>query len=171
MVVDRLAERHGLRFNRREAGALVAVGRCEGVAVALGKPQTYMNRSGAAVRSLVRRFTRDPSKLLVVYDEIDLPLGRLRLRQEGSHGGHNGMRDIIAALGTQQFARVRLGVGRPPAGEDAAEHVLRPFTPEERPIAEAMVDAAVAAIEQALRDGFESAMNEFNRRRDVGGPA
>jgi PTH1 family peptidyl-tRNA hydrolase len=81
------------------------------------------------------------------------------------------MRDIIAALGTQQFARIRLGVGRPPEGEVAAEHVLRPFTPDERPVVEAMVDAAVAAIEQALREGIESAMNEFNRRRDVVEPA
>ena len=118
MVVDRFAARHGLRFGKREASALVATGSFEGEPLALAKPQAFMNRSGGPVQSLVRRYTRGPANLIVVYDEMDLPLGRLRIRQEGSHGGHNGMRDIIAALGTQEFVRVRLGVGRPPSGED-----------------------------------------------------
>jgi PTH1 family peptidyl-tRNA hydrolase len=163
MVVDRFAERHGFRFGKREANALVATGSFDGTPLALAKPQTFMNRSGDAVRALVRRYTRGPADLIVVYDEMDLPLGRLRIRKEGSHGGHNGMRDIIAALGTQEFIRVRLGVGRPPSGEDSADHVLSPFTPDERPIVEAMIDAAVTALECILRDGIEPAMNEFNR--------
>jgi PTH1 family peptidyl-tRNA hydrolase len=166
-VVDRLAERLGARFNRREANALVALGTSDGVPIALAKPQTFMNRSGGAVRALARRYTRSPERLVVVYDEIDLPLGRLRIRKEGSHGGHNGMRDIISALGTQDFARIRLGVGRPPAGEDPAEYVLRPFTPDERPVAQAMIDAAVAAVERIVMDGLEPAMNEYNRQRDL----
>jgi PTH1 family peptidyl-tRNA hydrolase len=163
LVVDRFAERHGLRFARREANALVATGSFDGAPLTLAKPQTFMNRSGDAVRALVRRYTRAPADLIVVYDELDLPLGRLRIRKEGSHGGHNGMRDVIRALGTQEFARIRLGLGRPPADEDPAEYVLSPFTPDERPTVEAMLDAAVAALERILRDGIEPAMNEFNR--------
>jgi len=163
MVVDRFAERHGFRFGKREANALVATGSFDGAPLALAKPQAFMNRSGEPVRALVRRYTRGPADLIVVYDEMDLPLGRLRIRKEGSHGGHNGMRDIIAALGTQDFVRVRLGVGRPPSGEDTVDHVLSPFTPDERPIVESMLDAGVAALESILRDGVDAAMNRFNR--------
>ena len=165
-AVDRFAERHGFRFGKPQVGALVAEGSFAGQPLVLAKPQTFMNRSGAAVRPLLRRYARGPGDLVVIYDELDLPLGRLRLRKEGSAGGHNGMRDIITALGTQQFARLRLGVGRPPGGEDPAEYVLRPFTPDERPVVEGMLDDAVAALELLLREGVDSAMNEFNRQRD-----
>jgi peptidyl-tRNA hydrolase, PTH1 family len=162
MVVDRFAARHGFRFGKREANALVATGTFDGEPLALAKPQAFMNRSGEPVRALVRRYTRGPADLIVVYDEMDLPLGRLRIRKEGSHGGHNGMRDVIAALGTQDVVRVRLGVGRPPGG-DSVDHVLSPFTPDERPVVDAMIDAGVAALESILRDGVDAAMNLFNR--------
>jgi PTH1 family peptidyl-tRNA hydrolase len=165
MVLDRFAARHGLRFTRREAHSLVATGTYEGVPLVLAKPQTFMNRSGTAVRALLYRYDCRPEDLVVIYDDIDLPLGRLRLRKEGSHGGHNGMRDIIAALGTQRFARLRLGIGRPPPGQDPADYVLQPFLPEERPRVEQMLDEAVAALEHLLRAGIDSAMNEFNRPR------
>ena len=167
MAVDRFAERHRFRFARREADALVATGYFEGIPLILAKPQAYMNRSGAPVRALVRRHTRGPADLIVVYDDLDLPIGRLRIRKEGSHGGHNGMRDIIGALGTQEFVRVRLGIDRPRSGEDSADYVLRSFTPEERPLIEQMLDDAVAALEGLLRDGVERAMNEFNRVRQA----
>jgi PTH1 family peptidyl-tRNA hydrolase len=163
MAVDRFAERHGFRFTKGVGNALVATGAFEGEPLTLAKPQTFMNRSGAAVRSLLRRHARGPHDLVVVYDELDLPLGRVRLRQEGSAGGHNGMKDVIQALGTQQFARLRLGIGRPPGNEDSADFVLSPFKPDERPVVEAMLDAAVAALEHLLRQGIESAMNEANR--------
>ncbi len=163
MAVDRFAERHGFRFSQRAANALVATGAFEGAPLTLAKPQTFMNRSGEPVRGLVQRYTRGPRDLVVVYDELDLPLGRLRIRKEGSPGGHNGMRDVIRALGTQEFVRLRLGIGRPPSDEDPADYVLSPFTPDERPQVEALLDAAVAALEHLLRDGAESAMNEFNR--------
>ena len=165
MAVERFAERHGFRFAKREAEAQVAVGEFEGQSLALAKPQTWMNRSGGAVRPLLRRYGRGPSDLLVVYDELDLPLGRLRLRPDGSHGGHNGMRDIIQALGSREFARLRLGVGRPPRGEDSADYVLSSFTPDERPIVESMLDEAVGTLELVLREGIERAMNECNRTR------
>ena len=163
MAVDRFAERHGLRFGKGVGNALVATGTFEGRPLTLAKPQTFMNRSGAAVRSLLRRYTRGLQDLVVVYDEKDLPLGRVRLRKEGSAGGHNGMRDIIQALGTQEFARLRLGIGAPPGGEDTKDYVLSPFKPDERPQVEAMLDTAVAALERLLRNGIDDAMNEFNR--------
>jgi PTH1 family peptidyl-tRNA hydrolase len=169
MAVDRFAERHGFRFGRREGNAIVATGTFDGLPVVLAKPQTFMNASGNAVKALVRRYARGPGDLVVVYDELDLPLGRIRVRKDGSHGGHNGMRDIIGALGSQQFARLRLGIGRPRGDEDAVDRVLRPFTPDERPEVEAMLDTAVAALEHLLREGPESAMNEYNRDRRVGG--
>jgi PTH1 family peptidyl-tRNA hydrolase len=170
MALDRFAERHGFRFGRREANALVAVGSFEGASVVLGKPQTFMNLSGSPVRALIRRYARGPDDLVVIYDDLDLPLGRLRVRKDGSHGGHNGMRDVIGALGGAQFPRLRLGIGRPPSGEDPVEHVLRPFTPDERPVVEAMLDDAVAALEHLLREGTDSAMNVFNRDRRTADP-
>jgi len=163
MTVDGFAERHGFRFGKGVGNALVATGTFEGRPLTLAKPQTFMNRSGAAVRSLLRRYTRGLQDLVVVYDEKDLPLGRVRLRKEGSAGGHNGMRDIIQALGTQEFARLRLGIGAPSGDEDTADYVLSPFKPDERPQVETMLDAAVAALERLLRDGIDDAMNEFNR--------
>jgi PTH1 family peptidyl-tRNA hydrolase len=165
MALDRFAERHGFRFDRREANALVAVGSFDGEPLVLAKPQTFMNVSGSAVKALVRRYTRGPADLIVVYDELELPLGRIRIRKDGSHGGHNGMRDVIAALASQQFARIRLGIGRPPSGVDPADHVLSSFKPDERPVVESMLDDAVAALEQILREGPDSAMNVFNRDR------
>jgi PTH1 family peptidyl-tRNA hydrolase len=168
MALDRFAQRHGFRFDRREANALVAVGSFDGEPLVLAKPQTFMNVSGSAVKALVRRYTRGPADLIVVYDELDLPLGRIRIRKDGSHGGHNGMRDVIAALASQQFPRIRLGIGRPPSGVDPADHVLSSFKPDERPVVESMLDDAVAALEQILREGPESAMNVFNRDRRAG---
>ena len=170
MALDRFAARHGFRFGK-QGNALVATGSFEGRPLALAKPQTFMNRSGAAVRALVRRYVRGPSDLVVVYDELDLPLGRLRLRKEGSHGGHNGMRDVVAALGTQEFPRLRLGIGRPPSGEDPADYVLHAFSPDERQLVEPMLDEAVAALEHLLREGIDSAMNEFNRGASSRPPA
>src|SRR5581483_4566625 len=134
----------------------------------LPKPQTCMNVSGSAVKALVRRYTRLSADLILVYDELDLPLRRIRIRKDGSHGGHHGMRDVITALGSQQFPRIRLGIGRPPSGVDPADHVLSSFKPDERPLVEAMLDDAVAALEQILREGPDSAMNVFNRERRAG---
>jgi hypothetical protein len=112
---------------------------------------------------LVVRVVRATDDLTVVYDDLDLPLGRVRIRKGGGHGGHNGMRDILAALDSGDFARVRIGLGRPPSGEDVVDHVLRPFTPDERPVIERAVDDAVAALEAILTIGLDNAMNQFNR--------
>ncbi len=164
-VVDALAQAHGLTFARRKKmKAHTAQGEIGGRAVLLAKPRTFMNLSGQAVARLCRAHAIPPERLLVVYDDLDLPLGRLRLRPGGGTGGHKGMRSITDALGTQEFARLRLGIGRPPAGVDPADYVLSPFTPEEQEIVAEVVARAVAAAECWLTDGIVVAMDRFNRK-------
>ena len=134
------------------------------LAVALAKPLTFMNRSGRAVTALLDRYGLEPDRMLVVYDDLALPVGALRLRGKGSHGGHNGVRDVIAALGSSEFPRLRVGVGNsfPPGGQ--VSFVLAPFDDDERPAADAAVaDAADAALAFA-RSGLAAAMNQYNRR-------
>ena len=162
-VVDLLADRWGLTGEGRVkdgAAQLEARRPDEDGRVLLVKPMRYMNRSGAPLRAALRQTDVDVgSDLLVVADDIDLPLGRIRLRRSGSAGGHNGLRDIIATLGTNEFNRLRIGVGR--AGE-AASHVLATFRPDERDLATEMVAVGADAAERWLRDGIDEAMNAYN---------
>lgn len=131
--------------------------------VLLVKPMKFMNVSGAPVKAALRQTEADPTRdLLVVTDDVDLPLGRLRLRREGSAGGHNGLRDIIAALGTNEFSRLRVGIGRPGTARATVDHVLATFKPAERELAEASLAAAADAVVLWLRSGVDAAMNEFN---------
>jgi PTH1 family peptidyl-tRNA hydrolase len=131
--------------------------------VLLVKPMKYMNLSGGPVRAALRRTGADPMEdLLVVTDDVDLPLGRLRLRREGSAGGHNGLRDIIASLGSNEFNRLRVGIGRPGSSRATVNHVLATFKPAERELATESVATAADAIEVWLRDGIDEAMNQFN---------
>lgn len=163
-VADALTRAHGLTFSRRRgAQSMVARGTICGTPVIVAKPQTYMNQSGKAVASLSRKHQVPPDQILVIFDDLDLPLGRLRLRPEGSSGGHQGMRSIIECLGTQAFPRLRVGIDRPPGKMDPAEYVLLPFDREERPIVSDAVQAAVAAIECWLVGGIAVAMDRFNR--------
>jgi peptidyl-tRNA hydrolase, PTH1 family len=160
-VVDLLADRWGMtgQGRVRDGAALLDVRRPED-RVLLVKPMRYMNLSGAPLRAAIRQTDVDVgSDLLVVTDDIDLPLGRLRLRRSGSAGGHNGLRSIIDAFGTDEFNRLRVGVGR--AGT-AARHVLATFRPEERDLATEMVAIGADAAERWLRDGIDEAMNAFN---------
>lgn len=162
-VVDLLADRWGLtgEGRLRDGAAILEVRHPEPIGkVLLVKPMRYMNRSGAPLRAALRQTDVDvESDLLVVSDDIDLPLGRLRLRRSGSAGGHNGLRDVITALGTDGFDRLRIGVGR--AGT-AASHVLATFRPDERDRATEMVAVGADAAELWLREGIEAAMNAFN---------
>jgi len=162
-VVDLLADRWGLtgQGRLRDGAALLEVRLPEPEGrVLLVKPMRYMNRSGGPLRAAIRQTDVDPATdLLVVTDDIDLPLGRVRLRRSGSAGGHNGLRDIIATFGSDEFDRLRIGVGR--AGE-AASHVLATFRPDERDLSAEMVAVGADAAERWLRDGIEPAMNAFN---------
>ncbi len=162
LVLDALARKHALRFAHRWAQAQVAVGTVADVPVALAKPQTYMNLSGESVRSLLRRLGLTVESLVVVTDDIDMPLGRIRLRERGSSGGHRGVQSIVDRLGTDEFVRLKVGVGRPDPRE-AADYVLAEFAPSEREVLGEVVGRAVEAIETALASGVAVAMNRYNR--------
>lgn len=163
-VVDRLAELAGARVVRPEEKSFVGLGRLGEHDVVLAKPQTYMNSSGLAVRGLVERYEADPAELVVVFDDVALPWGMIRIRERGTAGGHNGMKSIIGALGTIDFVRIRLGV-RPdhPVG-DLAAYVLRPMRRAALESAAEMVETAVEAVQLILKDGVSRAMSRFNRR-------
>jgi PTH1 family peptidyl-tRNA hydrolase len=163
--LDHLAAAHGLTFDKRQKNARVALGTLAGRSVVLAKPQTFMNESGRAVAALYKFYQVEPLRLLVVYDDIDLPLGTLRLRSEGGAGGHKGMGSIIEHLSKQRgFPRLRLGVGRPPGRMEAAAYVLQDFQAEELPVLEETLARAVKSIEQWLVAGIEAAMNDANQR-------
>lgn len=162
-VVDALARRGHGRFRR---GLFAQSETCRihlaDLPVLLVKPMTYMNLSGKALVPLLRREGIPAARLVVVHDDMDIPLGRLRLRAGGSSGGHRGMASIIASLGTDAVARVRVGIGRPPDGIDAAQFVLSPVRGGERGLWQQAVDAAADAVEGVLREGLERAMERFN---------
>lgn len=161
LVVEELARRWDVRLDRRECNAFVGV---EGQSTLLAQPQTYMNRSGWAARCLVETHGLDPAAVLVVYDEVALPLGKLRLRKSGSPGGHRGLESVIENLRTDQVPRLRLGIApeEPPRGEDLVEFVLAPFPPDQREAVNAMVSRAADACEAWVREGAEAAMAKFN---------
>lgn len=161
MAVDRLAERHHISLGRVQMKAIVGSGTIAGRPVILAKPQTFMNRSGDAVGPLARYYKIEPPHLLVVYDELDLPFGTLRLRKQGGAGGHNGMRSVIQHMGSE-FPRLRLGIGRPPGRLPPAAHVLQRFGQDELPTVEALLDEAVRAMETFLSAGVDLAMTRHN---------
>jgi len=159
--LDYLARVHGLSFVRDQAKADLASGRIATLRVLLAKPRTYMNLSGQAVRRLARFYKIAPQDILVIYDDLDLPLGVIRLRPEGGSGGHKGMKSIIESLGTEAFPRLRIGIGRPP-DEDVVDYVLSDFTPDEEIAVENAYERVVAAVECFLTEGIAAAMNGYN---------
>ena len=161
-VLDTLARRHGAEWETAPRGIEALVARWRSHDTVLAKPLTFMNLSGGAVGTLLRFFKIPVEDLLVVLDEVALPAGQLRVRSEGSAGGHNGLKSIIGVLGTQQFARLRIGVGRGDPRRDLADHVLSPIGPDLRPIVDEAVVKAAAAVECFARDGIEKTMQVFN---------
>lgn len=163
-VIDRLAESHGIRVTRKENMALVGLGRVAGKEVALAKPQTYMNLSGGAAKGLLERYGLGPDRLIVIYDELDLPWGSQRIRKNGSAAGHNGMKSLIGSLGTNEFCRLRLGVhpGRPIG--DGAKFLLSPFPRGLKVEVEETVSRGAEAVESILAEGADKAMAKYNRR-------
>jgi PTH1 family peptidyl-tRNA hydrolase len=161
-VVAELGRRYGFRAGSK-GPAIVGEGRIAGIPVVLAQPTTMMNDSGRAVAQLRKKHgVWDLEDMLVVYDELDLPLGTVRIRGQGSAGGHNGMKSIINAVGGQDFARVRVGIGRPMGGLDPIEHVLARFRPDEKPIIDKAVGIAADAIEAWVELGTYETMNRFN---------
>ena len=163
-VVDRLAERWGARVAREAHKALVAETRRDGERVLLAKPQTFMNVSGESAASLRRFYRFDPAHLVVVHDDVDLPLGRLRVRTGGGAGGHRGIESLLEGLAVPGFTRVRVGVGRPPAGWDTADWVLAVPPGDEKGTLAAAEERAVDAIEMLLAEGPARAMNRINQK-------
>ena len=164
MAIDRLAESCGVELARREAQALTVSTEVAGVRVVLAKPQTYMNLSGLAVVRLLRNYGLAPRDLLVLVDEIELPLGMLRIRPRGSAGGHNGLKSIIGALEADDFTRLRMGVQPDRKVEDYVSYLLTPLRPAERELASEMLEQASEAVRVILSEGVQKAMNRFNRR-------
>lgn len=165
MVVDELARRAGVTSGRKRFRSELADAQLPAGKAILVKPQTYMNESGHAVREIRNWYRADLDRILVVVDDLDLPFGQLRLRPSGSAGGHNGLRSIIAQLGTQEFPRLRMGIGRGP--NQAEAHVLSHFAPSEQQHLPVFIDAAADAVELWMREGIVQAMNEINGRASV----
>ncbi len=161
-IADRWAAVHELPFNKIMHHAIVANGRALNQRVIVAKPQTFMNESGRAVGALLKYYKVPLDRLLVIFDDLDLPFGTLRLRAEGGAGGHNGMRSIIQQLGGINFARMRVGIGRPPGRMDPAAFVLQDFRSEEAAELSGILDRAVQAIDLFVTEGITPAMNQFN---------
>src|SRR5271156_2871041 len=165
MAVDELANRGGIRVERPEGKALVGKGKLAGEDVLLAKPQTYMNLSGIWVRELLEKYELGPADLLVMWDELQLPFGTIRIDRKGSGGSHNGANSVISSVGTQEFSRIRLGCGPDHPLSSRKEFVLRPMKKAELEVAAEMVKEAGNAVKMILKKGIEAAMNKFNRRK------
>jgi PTH1 family peptidyl-tRNA hydrolase len=164
LVVERLAARHSIRLTRKECQSLLGQGNIGGKTVLLAQPQTFMNLSGFALKPLMEKNEVPTSELLLVYDDLDLPWGSLRVRPKGSSAGHNGVTDVIAKIGSQDFPRIRLGVhpGHPlPSGKD---YLLSRFTRQQNETLDAFIDLAADATESVISEGVEKSMTRFNRR-------
>jgi PTH1 family peptidyl-tRNA hydrolase len=164
MVADVLAARAGVRLRRdRLRRAQVSTAELDGIPVIVAKPMTYMNVSGGPAARLRSYYKIPPARIVVIHDELDIPFGRIRLKLGGGDNGHNGLRSVTAALGTRDYYRVRVGIGRPPGRTDAADFVLHDFSPTERVHLAAVLDRSAAAVEALLARGLEPAQNEFHQ--------
>lgn len=174
MCISRLAREYGIRMDKSRGRARTGTGEICGREVLLARPQTFMNLSGQSVKLLMERFHVSPEELVVVYDDLDLPAGRIRVRHGGSSGGHKGIESIITETGIRDFDRVRIGIGRPPAvrenggmtEDEVIDFVLSSFTPEEQVLIEKSIAAACEAVVSIVTEGVTAAMNRFNGRLD-----
>ncbi|MDD3403693.1 MAG: aminoacyl-tRNA hydrolase [Hespellia sp.] len=165
-VIDEMADKYNIDVTTRKHRAYIGKGMIAGQKVILAKPQTFMNLSGESVRSLLDYYKIDETQeLIVIYDDVSLAVGQLRIRAKGSAGGHNGIKNIIAHLGGQEFPRIKVGVGEKPPKYDLADYVLGHFTKAEQEKMQEGYDDAIAAIEYILSDNIEEAMNRFNRKK------
>ena len=164
LVVDRLAETNSIRVSRKENMSLVGLGTVAGKTAALAQPQTFMNVNGPAVKGLLERYELKPDRLVVVYDELGLPWGELRVRKNGSSAGHNGIKTLLSSLGTDEFVRVRMGIHPGPNRGDAARFVLAPFKRAQMKEVEEAVIRSAEAVESIIAEGADKAMAKYNRR-------
>ena len=165
-VIDLLAEKYNIKKKKKKHRAYIGKGIIGGQKVILAKPQTYMNLSGESVRSLVEYYKVDPeTELLIIFDDISLDVGQLRIRKKGSAGGHNGIKNIIANLGTSVFQRIKVGVGEKPKGYDLADYVLGRFSKEDRELIKEGFECAAEAVAMITAGEIDQAMNKYNRKR------
>jgi PTH1 family peptidyl-tRNA hydrolase len=168
MALAELADRVSASFTTHKTNSTVGEARLSpgGPKLVLAKPNTFMNLSGGPVAALLHFYSLDPSHLIVLHDELDIPFDTVRLKAGGGHGGHNGVRDIAAAIGTPDFTRVRIGIGRPPGRQDAAAFVLKPFSKEEREVLPNLLSDAVDAAELVITDGLLEAQQRYHAPRE-----
>jgi PTH1 family peptidyl-tRNA hydrolase len=160
--INHLGKVHGIPVKQRQCQAQVGIGRIDATEVVLAKPGTFMNNSGKSVKSLMQRFRATPEDILVIHDDLDLPLGKIRLYHGGGSGGHKGIGSVADYLGSRDFLRIRVGIGRPPEGVDPVDYVLSGFSPNETAAVETAIATAAEVIESVFRDGVEAAMNKYN---------
>lgn len=170
-VIDILADRMGIHVDERKHKALCGRGVLEGQKVILAKPQTFMNLSGESVRAIADYYKAEPEDIIIVYDDVSLEPGQLRIRKKGSAGGHNGIKNIIAHLGTQEFPRVKTGVGEKPPRMDLADYVLSRFSQGEKELMETAFRDAADAVAMIVGQGMDEAMNRFNGKKKTEAPA
>jgi len=170
LTIDRIANDLGIEVRNRQCRALTARAVMAATPVVLAKPETYMNLSGLSVRELVEEHQVDVKQdLIVIYDELDLPLGTIRIRQRGSSAGHNGMESVLGALGTDEFLRIRLGIAPDRKVNDSVKYVLTPFRKAQDAVVDEMLDRAAQAVDVILKEGPAAAMNRFNRKNEPEG--
>ena len=162
--LDRVAQEHGLAFEEKQDKSDLALGRIGGRRVILAKPQTFVNDSGRAVGAVARFYKVEPQDVLVIYDDLDLPQGTIRVRPNGGSGGHNGIRSIIDHMGTSDFARIRVGIGRPPGQMEPKSYVLQDWSPVEQEVMNEVYERVVATVDTVIEQGVAAAMNQFNAR-------
>lgn len=164
MVVDRLAQTHQLTLNRRKFKVVFGLGKVDGRSVILAKPMTFMNMSGPAIRDLTHFFNLDKKNLLVIHDDIDLVFGKIKIKQKGGDGGHNGVKSLIEAYGSGAFARLRVGIGRPQTRQEARAYVLGRFDTNQEKLLDDVITMAQDAVETILLKGLTEGMNRFSRK-------
>ncbi len=162
MAVDALASRHGIGITKNRQKSCTGEGRIMEERVLFAKPQTFMNLSGEAVKPLSSYFGIEEEDIIVVHDDLDLDFGRIKIKSGGGHGGHNGIKSILSHLGSEDFARVRIGIGKPPKGWDVSRYVLSPFSGEEKKELDEVIERSADAVEAIIKDGLLKAMNDFN---------
>jgi len=162
MVIDEIAHQHGFKLSKEKFNGLYTIEFINGEKVCFLQPQTFMNRSGDCIQPFIDFYKIDIDNILLIYDDLDLPVGKIRLRQKGSHGGHNGLRSTINRLGTDKFKRLRVGIGRPENRQPIVDYVLNNFSKEQQEPVQESILMSVKACEQWLKDDFQQVMNMFN---------
>lgn len=167
-MIDAIGNKFGIDVTTKKHKALVGRGMIDGMRVILAKPQTYMNLSGESIREITDFYKIEPENIIIIYDDISFDVGQLRIRKKGSAGGHNGVKNIIAHLGTQEFPRIKVGIGNKPEGWDLADYVLSKYTKAEQEALEEASEGVIGAVKLMLADDIEAAMNKYNaKKRDA----